>query len=271
MEIKQNPFSLYDFLGYFIPGALLVLASAEVYVLLAHTGSLLDFGSIETYLPFTLLSYVLGHLLSFFSSVTVEKYSIWKLGYPSKYLLGLPFPHYYDVKKPKTARYFYRSIIAIFLLPISVFDIVLGKFLSLNELHAKSLDTTMVDILRGHVQDLFGPKKKPKKKKKGKLVNAADMDYFRFAYHLALERAPGHFQKMQNYVALYGFLRTLCFITVLAFWGGFFYILKSPSQSWFLLLVPSFLAYIIYLDFNKFYRRFSLEVLMAISAITNKT
>lgn len=37
------------------------------------------------------------------------------------------------------------------------------------------------------------------------------------AYY-AVENAPNHFSKMQNYVALYGFFRTLTPIAVLLFW-----------------------------------------------------
>lgn len=31
MELNQNPFSLYDFLGYFIPGAIFIYGAIAIY------------------------------------------------------------------------------------------------------------------------------------------------------------------------------------------------------------------------------------------------
>ena len=80
MNINQNPFSLYDFLGYFIPGALLLFMlscidwsqSGLAYLTIIEN----KIGG-NNYLSFVICSYIVGHLTSFLSSVTIEKYSIW--------------------------------------------------------------------------------------------------------------------------------------------------------------------------------------------------
>ena len=94
--MKQNPFSLYDFLGYFIPGALVLY----LIMIIEHLKKVNSFDitdifecvsnpSVNQALLFIILSYVAGHFLSYISSITIEQYANWKYDYPSKYLLGL--------------------------------------------------------------------------------------------------------------------------------------------------------------------------------------
>lgn len=104
MNFRPNPFSLYDFPGYFTPAALsayaLFLLEPHVASTMGLTfagGASLTFEHIQLYVPFVLFASVLGHLLSYLSSEIVEKYSIWSLGYPSKYLLGIPVYNFFQV------------------------------------------------------------------------------------------------------------------------------------------------------------------------------
>ena len=100
--------------------------------------------------------------------------------------------------------------------------------------------------------------------------SATNTHFFLFAYHYAVEKAPNHFPKMQNYVALYGFLRTLTFISVLFFWCLFVHIIDgsfSTKVSVISLVFSALLSFTFYMAFIKFHRRFSLEVLMALSAV----
>ena len=95
-----------------------------------------------------------------------------------------------------------------------------------------------------------------------------DLDFFRYVYHYALENAPSHVTKMQNYVALYGFLRTIAFIAVVVFWVGVWHAFMGLSGIWtsvLMVAVSAVLAYLMFMAFVKFYRRFSLEALMAMA------
>lgn len=94
------------------------------------------------------------------------------------------------------------------------------------------------------------------------------VDFFRYAYHYAVENAPNHYPKMQNYVALYGLLRTLSLISLLLFWIVFVHAFTRTLTAWgivFWVTAVSLLTYVLFMAFQKFYRRFSLEALMALS------
>lgn len=74
---------------------------------------------------------------------------------------------------------------------------------------------------------------------------------------------------MQNYVALYGFLRTMTLISTIFFWSAIwhftiteFTIIKVITVLFFLSLV----SFIFYMAFVKFWARFTLETLMALTA-----
>lgn len=96
---KQNPFSLYDFLGYFTPGAVLlyaVFAICNRFLGYNINERMINLGFTESQIlvGLILLSYILGHALSLSSSLFVEKFAIWLHGYPSKYLLRIKSPGY---------------------------------------------------------------------------------------------------------------------------------------------------------------------------------
>ena len=272
METKPNPFSIYDFLGYLIPGAIfsygLLLVIKHTYsneISLQYLATKLKFSNEEIYLIFVLLSYVTGHVLSFLSSITVERYSIWSHGYPSKYLLGIKKSDYFP-RNDKT-RCLIRGIVVLLLFPIVALDWLLGEKVGMRNLYAKPLDRLLVDVIVKKLDTLMTVHAGivPESKKHGR---AMDADFFRYAYHYAVENAHNHFAKMQNYVALYGFLRTLTLISVIVFWDLLWHVtfgVIPVSIGWWLIFSVLFLSYILFMGFVKFYRRFSLEALMAMA------
>lgn len=275
MRIKQNPFSLYDFLGYFVPGSVFLYGLILFYSLLDDTPTFqkllenyFDFERIELYLPFIIIAYLIGHILSYLSSITVERYSVWKVGYPSKYLLGHDYPKYYDVDDPKLTRIFIRTLFAIFLAPITFIDLIFSGPLHLREIYAKRLDEHLINIICGNVEDLVNKLSIEEYDKE--IIDDEDADFFRFVYHFCVEKADAHFPKMQNYVALYGLLRTLTFIAILFFWISITIVLLGIIDQLFAIVLSistGILSYILFLDFMKFFRRFSLEALMALTSI----
>lgn len=274
MELKQNPFSFYDFLGYLTPGSIFLYGSIAGY---AHINSdqspydfivkNLSFEKAEIYIPFVFIAYIVGHILSFLSSVLVERYSIWSDGYPSKYLLGISPEGYFKVGSHKLLRIPIRAIVGLLLLPISLFDLIIGHGAKFRELYAKPLDRLLKSIIWKKLIALMiehGGLKVPPKD-----VTPSNSDFFRYAYHYVVENAPNHLPKMQNYVALYGFLRTLTLLSVILFWGIVWHICNGqflPFQAILWTVFSSLISYILYMSFVKFYRRFSLEALMALAA-----
>lgn len=103
--IRQNPFSIYDFLGYLIPGSLVIYA----YLAIDYLNNNLEF-EIEDFIStfsnfklegvffFIIVSYTIGHLVSFTSSITIERYAIWRYSYPSKYLLSFEYNGFWSDK-----------------------------------------------------------------------------------------------------------------------------------------------------------------------------
>lgn len=269
MELKQNPFSFYDFLGYFTPGAILLYLAAyfsgiiwpqapSFHEIAAQAG----LEKAEAYVPFVLFAYAIGHILSFVSSVTVERYSVWAMGYPSKYLLGVPYKGYFHSEKHPILRAVIRSSVFLLILPVSMLDLFLGRLLGMRDIYAKPLDDLLIRIIREKVYHLITAKgwiADPAQHGK-----ASNSDFFRFAYHYAVENAPHHLPKMQNYVALFGFLRNTTLILVVAFWPTAYAVLKG-LVAWPALLILAGTSYLCFMAFVKFYRRFCLEALMAIA------
>lgn len=273
MDLKQNPFSFYDFLGYLIPGAVSLYGALLIIGHLSPTDTAvgfvttkLSFEKAEIYIPFVLLAYIVGHFLSFVSSITVERYSIWAHGYPSKYLLGIPSKGYLAIEENKTLRRVMRVGVFVALAPVSALDWLLGAKAGMRDLYAKPLDQLLIDVLRRRIECLIDRHALVvNKESHGK---ARQLDFFRYAYHYAIENAPHHVPKMQNYVALYGFLRTLTLISLVLFWIIVWHVSASGMSclaATLSILSASLLAYLLFMGFVKFYRRFSLEALMAMA------
>ncbi len=294
--MRQNPFSIFDFLGYVFPGALALVIIAffeqlpqltslskvfeEAVVFIKGQNSSGTLGVLEETVIMTIISYVIGHIVAYLSSITVEKYSNWLFGYPSQFLLKeLPKWYYWRIskecrtqdsplKKPvgfaEWTGLFWRVLIGLFLLPLSICSITLGKFLNVKSFFVKPLDSTLKDAINNNVEKL--------KNSLGVTYSEGD-DIHRIIYHYEYEHQPAHTSKMDNYVALYGFLRSMTFISNSAsLWILIKYLL--PSLRYFsngidwhyvLIFIISFgLTYIFFMAFMKFYRRFTLESFMCL-------
>jgi hypothetical protein len=270
MEIKQNPFSFYDFLGYLVPGSLFVYLLISIASHSAIKDSpllkfinLSELKGVELYIPLILLAYTSGHFINFLSAMTVEKHLNWMYGFPSKTLLGIYQDGYFTSGEDSKKKNSVRAIIAILLLPISAVDFFVNNALGIKSLINKELDPMIKTILKQKIVSILSisaglesPPQEP----------VRETNYFLFIYHYALENSKNHAPKMQNYVALFGLMRTLTFYFVILFWVATWHLIYSNAG----IIVASailaslvFISYTFYLSFIKFYRRFTLEALMA--------
>lgn len=238
-----------------------------------------------------ILAYVTGHLLSYISSMTVEKYSEWTIGYPSRYIfeenrlpswrmgLYLYFDRYYNPRIIKNrsaeevnnrARWtirIQRFFVALFLLPFSSI-IILMVMVGMNDTFRKGIMADLARILR---------KKADKKLKALGFRRSSSLQYhgelFKLLYHYVIETKPHHRVKMQNYLALYVYARTISLSFVISFWATMLIHIRliNSAQYWFSLLMLSIFSSLFYLAFVKFYRKFTLECYMAIAAHEAKT
>ena len=151
--IKQNPFSLYDFLGYFIPGALLFYLilfienfknSSTDFKFWDLLKNKTDF-QFEQFLFFIIISYSLGHLINFISSITIEKYAILKYDYPSKYLLNLEIREYWT--KGLSISNLWKLILLVLILPVTVFDLILGDIFKFKNFYTRKLDSFLIVVI----------------------------------------------------------------------------------------------------------------------------
>tara|TARA_R110000868_G_scaffold152203_1_gene376851 strand:+ start:2776 stop:3609 length:834 start_codon:yes stop_codon:yes gene_type:complete len=270
--IRQNPFSLYDFLGYFIPGALLfyLILFIDYVENLSENFELKNFIALNSdfhldkVLFFVILSYSLGHLLNFISSITIERYANWKYNYPSKYLLGFNYSGFWDYKSKRGI--VWRISLILIMFPVTVLDLVLGELLGFKNFYTRKLDKFLIDLITLKGQKLFN------RLADGQLngydkIKVRDYDFHRIITHYTFEHSKNHQFKMVNYVVLYGFLRTLTLITTILIW----YILCTQFSELgnltiiTILFLLSLIAYVFFMAFMKFYRRYTLEGLMLIA------
>ncbi|MFV0218375.1 hypothetical protein OBK16_00010 [Empedobacter falsenii] len=269
--MDKNPFSLYDFLGYFIPGAfalyLIVLVQntngIETYFKLESIENLKYEISLIYIIFFTIISYILGHILSYISSSLIEKYTILIYGYPSKLLLGIKF------KRDEYKAYPIILKLAMFILlfPLIFIDILFYKVFKIDKSYCKSLDKIYIVKIKEKIRHLFNEDVKS--------LNFKKHDFHKFLIHYCYDKCLTHQSKLMNYVALYGFLRVISLI--LNFWCIyqlynllFKYELDLVNGSIIPLMffiLNCFLVYITYLSYLKFYRRYSQENLMVLLLI----
>lgn len=273
--IKQNPFSVYDFLGYLIPGSLVIYA----YLIIDYLKSIEFFNpsdfienfsnvKLEGVFFFIILSYTIGHLISFASSITIEKYANWRYGYPSKYLLDMEHKGYWKSCR-NWKNVVWRIIMIIILFPCVFFDWIFGQLLGFKRFYKKSLDEFLQDMVVSKANRLINQLGLEKLKNAEKYSDGKgnDFDFHRIITHYAYENSKQHQAKMSNYVALYGFLRTLSLIFSLL--ATYFFIrvvcfLEFNLNNGIILFVLTGISYLAFMAFMKFYRRYTLEGLMII-------
>ena len=285
----KNPFSIYDFLGYLFPGILFVLMLLDAFSgkNILTIESLLNSDkkvelSLESCFLYVIVSYVMGHVVAYVSSLLVEDFANRLFDYPSKYLLTKENIAYKELwrrffgtkvftKNECTkkcilgAKIILKIIIFVILLPITLSVFTIGYFFEINHFITRELDPYLVNAI---------------KKKTNYLAKAMDItdhdlpdneDTHRFVMHYAYINIKECQPKVGNYIALYGFLRCMSLLTCILFdyllFKGILSINIHATVDWTAIfkLASTFLtAYILFLGFVKFYRRNTLEDYMTI-------
>lgn len=288
----KNPFSIYDFLGYLFPGSLfLVLIRFIIYYENFPNAEVLknflffakDYKlSLESSFLFVIIAYVMGHVIAYLSSLCVEGFSNKVFGYPSKYLLVLGesdykwrnlVNNYFEIKAFNDKKdswlkfiirvFLMRFFILIILLPITFSVYTFGCLWKINEFIARPLDQSLREAITAKIRNLITSL--------GIKRIGENEDFHRLIMHYALINIPESQQKVNNYIALYGFLRAMAMLACLLFDYLMVKALLSINfdspADWPLIGCTSisfFMAYILFMGFVKFYRRTTLEDFMAI-------
>ena len=290
--MEKNPFSIYDFMGYLFPGILVMfilcyvccgsfnpydIFNLEVFI----SAFKLDVGvstcMIGRIALFVVISYILGHLISYLSALTIELVFRRTFGYPSTYLFHSSritwknmCENYFETIPKANRRYMKACVMCLKILlllvvaPISIMNFTLGHFTGLNLFMTRSLDNNLISIVQRKYNTML-------KKLNIEIVDSSKMDKHRLVMHYAYHNVQTSQNKTENYIALYGFLRCISFIFCLAFDALVIYGITtidfSAKVSWSLIIEMGILfsiAYIAYLGFTKFYRKYTLENYMAL-------
>lgn len=296
--MSKNPFSIYDFMGYLFPGVMAFV----LYLFFLQIGfditNLKDVSlpsnselseKIDLEKPFLLIviCYILGHIVAYLSSITVEFASNKIFGYPSKYLLnkkrldwGTMFLNYFMTEGSSSKTFFkvvklimkfqLKLIVLILLFPILFSIFTMGYFFDINGFISRSLDPYLRDTI---IEKEYLLAKKLGIKNPD--VNE-ECDYHRIILHYVYLNIPTSQRKTDNYIALYGFLRSICLLSNMTFLLVLVLSLKTIDFSapidFRIVCVLCFLylvAYLTFLGFMKFYRRYTLENFMALLTCTS--
>lgn len=275
--MNQNPFSFYDFLGYMIPGALLLYVGTFIFgvdgiVKALNLNGLNDSadGQLLGFIPAVILSYLLGHVLAIGSSALIETFANCSNGYPSEFLFDVHPKKY--LSSDSCWNNSGRVILWLLIFPVSIFKFFLKDVLKIKIFdQAKPLPKPLREATFSKCKQVLDELIKVDTANL-KIEKGIDGDYLRLLYHFVFEHSERHAGKLQNYVALYGFSRNVSFVFVLLFWWASYACVFADGLGVgvFHAVVFGSLAYVFYIGFIKFYRRYSLEAVMAASVCCRK-
>ena len=278
--MSDNPFSLLDFLGYFFPGATVLMALYHYTSVVNDMFDIEDEASVMMYVVCIIAAYVLGHVVALVSSLTVEKYANWKYGYPSQYLLksysrgrffrDRPMNNPSINAKSKQWFFFWKTVMKLFVLvllvPITICDCALSKLLGIDYYYTRRLPGEQVSMIRAKSVNLY----------KALNIYSASRPVFqndshRIIHNYYYEKADGHSKRMDNCIAVYDFLRAMSLVFVVLFFVALFKGIRSidpecpPDWTSISLIVGFFfMSYLCFMGFMKFYRKFSVENFMCL-------
>lgn len=290
MEPKSPQFSAYDFLGYLLPGLVLLgLLDCTWHYHANHTP--MSWGDItkryselswNNAIPLAFVGYFFGHIVSFLSSVVIEGHATRLHGYPSAFLVKHVRPRYFfsgEFKKGParvTSKVLMKVMVLMFISPVGWIESTLARGLGLS----RRLNAQMNPMVRMCLTaaenrlleslDVRNPRGQRPARRQDQLHWSEGLD--KIGLHYALEMAPAHVFTLRNYVVLYGFLRAMTFILLVVtwvtaihagltacFWRGALYWLVGG-----LIVAPCYGAYL------KFWTRYQREALMAFIAASAK-
>lgn len=282
--MEKGPFSLYDFMGYFIPGALalyLIFIGVDVNFTDFSEKFFLKgqnkFIEIPLYIIvfYIILAYCFGHFLSFFSTLTVEKYTRIFYGDPSKNLLS---DHQrvrnkivlQNVPVKIILKTILENISLIFILPLVIFDSLM-YVARYKHKYMGQIPKPYRELVVEKIKNVFNGIGY-----NGDVFTTDENNYHQFLIHYNYEYTKVHGSKLMNYVSLYGFLRVITLISSIYLCHLTIYFLtnysldlsgKGLKEAFFIfyrIFSYGLLTFIFYLGYLKFYKRYTLENLMLI-------
>ena len=168
-----------------------------------------------------IICYVAGHAISYMSSVTVELFYTWCYGYPTRYLLTprrlceVPAKRKWLLDSDMGAfGVLVHILVCVCVLPITIGHVILNRILRFYWFIEKPVDDNMAEGVKNKtimLLEKLGMKSSPSMYEK--------TDIHRIVMHYVYEHCQLHQNKFDNYVALYGFLRSVSLTFCMLFFG----------------------------------------------------
>lgn len=291
MEPKSPQFSAYDFLGYLLPGLVLIglidcswLFHSQKTVLtwelmISRYATL----SWDNAIPLALLGYFLGHMVSFASSILVEDHATRMHGHPACFLVRHVTIRYFfsgKFEKPRRlnviCKVALKGVVLLFVMPIWWVEYIFSSWLGLS----RQLNAPINPMLRMCIKaaedrlltalDVKTPRGKRPTRRNDELHWGNGLE--KLALHYALEMAPAHLFTLRNYVVLYGFLRAMTLILLVVLWmaAGHLFLKGCLLHGLIVLLLGGIAICPCYGAYLKFWTRYHREALMAFLAASVK-
>ena len=132
---------------------------------------LLGAETVMSYSVFLVAAYVVGHIVAYLSSITVERFLIWWYGYPSEFLLREQRMDFYFFKEAQKMykekdkcwkwtlfrTYFLRLIVLMFLFPITLSSLLVRIFGG-DSFFVKKLDDFLMNDMKNTEKETKGKK-----------------------------------------------------------------------------------------------------------------
>ena len=234
-----------------------------------------DFSYIVVLIILIIVAYIAGHIVSYLSSITIKKFAIWCYRNPSQYLLagnntivkGCYFVNdTYSVLSNEdfcTFKILYRILMAIFLIPITLYTFIVNC-LGFYKYFIRPLDDIYIKT--------FNNKKEILEKKlfivKESDSENRDYDFRSLIKYYEYNKQTVYRDKLNYFLASYGFLRSISFVFIILFWSCFYLYFFAGWRCEFIcseilvfVLIP-FISYVCFVAYLKFYRRYTVEVFM---------
>jgi hypothetical protein len=223
VRVERLPFTVYDILGYFIPGFLLLVGLThflpDIRPALDTHIAMLSGTFARQAIGVTVViaaSYALGHLVSLLAGLSIERIMVKVVKYPSQYLMdnaGLKRRWYHKEPLGKVA----QKRVAI------------------------------------RFKEEFGEE----------LEDCDKGEWFSLIDHYHRCHSPQIAARMYNYVVLYGFLRNTAFVLFVLGFASFSSIRLCPPNAGYFIPIGLFLfGAAAMAGFQKYYRRYSNQALM---------
>ncbi len=293
-SVKQNPFSLYDFIGYLIPGILFWGMIFYIDLVFLTKTPIMDFFGINDLIknknniqyfaflyPFVLsILYLTGHFFGLLANITIEQFGrVINLGKASGYLITDITPHtsftaYAGLTLTwNPIKFIINNLLwLLILIPETIFvylicivpkekNNLIEAFYKKENLYMPEFSKKKIKkLIEIHFEETFDENK----------ITHTCNKYFHYIYHYVLENTGQHIIKIHNYVALYGLLRNTLMVSLLiSIFILFSYFFVSPYKFdifiFFILLLIS--NFILFYGYIKFERRYNEEVIFALSSI----